>query len=1574
MASPLTSRPSTPKSAGVHVTAAGPIPSGRYERGSSSASFTSLHSPSRTAISLEDVKKWNDGDVAAWLTSHRLAHHALTFAQNDITGQVLLDVDQNALREMGIVAVGDRIRVFAAIKALKKRCIESGQVNRNVMLQAQERAEAAHRAQLQAEQAQEDENLMDFLSRPHQVTFINEDPNGQIEYLNGSVGERETGGYLPALGALDGAAAAAAAGPRTQDERRTRPSSRPPPLRLSGSATSNVPTTPTYPSPALHGSFNINGSQGNGTYGQAIPGFAQNRGLGTVGSGSGSSVERPSSANRSPLPPSMRNGEGRLDNSSAATASGHPTHRKTNSALPSFMMTQATPVEAGIVPRQFGSLGAPAGRPSNGSPYNTMGGLEHQQGNVARLAHHFGSPSAQSPTGGSFGSRQIRPATADSAYDNHARGGWNPYGGDTSLNAGGPGAASPLTPITEGLTQSPTTPTSSAGNARQGGTVRGGSSSALRFNSYAASTASSSNAASSTLRGPNSTFSSHDNAHHPSLEDLRRKTIKFIGDDGTTRIVNVSDCTDAHEVLARVLKKFGKSASANTYPAPQGHSPAVEGSFDAGAAGEAEKYVIVAVSLEGQTRELKPEELLAICHAPQTHDPLRERGLVLRKIPNGASSTDSTSRRIARSGRNKLEAFFGERMHDTLHHGHGHGHSSSSSAQSGAHTGSGTGTPADGDSSSTTVGHVTTAGKKMNRASTVSIMSGLGAGALMAMVAAGHNVGNAQSSPASSSARGGARSPPEANSDRESRTDTAHKAGSGSLIALPRKTRNFMGQRPPSELISNHLADFFPATEKRVLERTARKSIYGRASTSLRSSKRDSTWSFRGGATGEDSIPPPLPTKTGNESDFRRAAKDAMSMSSPPVTNAPTLPAVVSGASLDDWSKSIQQSVGGASNSRLEIPDGTQYASRPRNVRQASDHSSARVSLESTRSRKSYGSHLRTARGPSSMSGGFTSSSASNRPASTLNDRSDAASMLTVDEITQEVESRRLSQTFNDAAGDVEDDTCVVDGDGVPIPIRPAARRGGSGSRPKSKRDTNSRSAGDRTSVITLEGDSLRERRGSGDEDGDAASAFSGSRAQGSSPAPASVVLERPSPAMDMQRPPLSSSLEEEDEDEEGEEQDDDEDSERGSLSESSLLDDYGEADEDDSVSDEDEDEEKDDEEDQKAPSVKEDIAGDTSADGVARSRSVGGAGSASRASSGQAAMTKKTSSSGASKQPIKWIKGALIGAGSFGSVYLGMNAKNGLLMAVKQVELPSGQSQNDQKKKRMLDALEGEIELLKTIQHENIVQYLDSYADGTHLNIFLEYVPGGSVVALLRNYGAFEEPLVRNFVRQILHGLSFLHGQDIVHRDIKGANILVDNKSCIKISDFGISKKVESDLLTNARAHRPSLQGSVFWMAPEVVKQTSYSRKADIWSLGCLVVEMMSGTHPWPNLNQMQALFKIGSCAKPSLPEEISAEAVDFLEKTFEIDHEKRPTADELLRHAFITEEVLGATTGDEMDGEAGRAQATSEEGEGQGQGEEEAPKVAPVAAPPLAAGQVDGTAPATKRRERQASHVSEA
>lgn len=272
-----------------------------------------------------------------------------------------------------------------------------------------------------------------------------------------------------------------------------------------------------------------------------------------------------------------------------------------------------------------------------------------------------------------------------------------------------------------------------------------------------------------------------------------------------------------------------------------------------------------------------------------------------------------------------------------------------------------------------------------------------------------------------------------------------------------------------------------------------------------------------------------------------------------------------------------------------------------------------------------------------------------------------------------------------------------------------------------------------------------------------------------------------------------------------------------------------------------------------------------------------------------------------------KWMKGALIGQGSFGSVYLALHAVTGELLAVKQVETPSpgANSQNDARKKSMIDALKREISLLRDLQHPNIVQYLGASSSAEHLNIFLEYVPGGSVQTMLNSYGALREPLIRNFVRQIVTGLAYLHGREIIHRDIKGANILVDNKGGIKISDFGISKKIEASNLLNGAGNnknRPSLQGSVFWMAPEVVKQTSYTRKADIWSLGCLVVEMMTGTHPFPDCSQLQAIFKIGGAKiSPTIPDHASEEAQTFLKSAFEVEHTKRPSADELLYSPFL-------------------------------------------------------------------------
>ncbi|CAB4257282.1 similar to Saccharomyces cerevisiae YLR362W STE11 Signal transducing MEK kinase involved in pheromone response and pseudohyphal/invasive growth pathways where it phosphorylates Ste7p [Maudiozyma barnettii] len=288
---------------------------------------------------------------------------------------------------------------------------------------------------------------------------------------------------------------------------------------------------------------------------------------------------------------------------------------------------------------------------------------------------------------------------------------------------------------------------------------------------------------------------------------------------------------------------------------------------------------------------------------------------------------------------------------------------------------------------------------------------------------------------------------------------------------------------------------------------------------------------------------------------------------------------------------------------------------------------------------------------------------------------------------------------------------------------------------------------------------------------------------------------------------------------------------------------------------------------------------------------------------------------------PKAWLKGARIGAGSFGSVYLGMNATTGELMAVKQVSIQpiiakeeKQKNGNDKKSKRnisdihkkMVDALQHEMSLLKELHHENIVTYYGSSQEGGNINIFLEYVPGGSVSSMLNNYGPFEESLIINFTRQILIGVAYLHRKNIIHRDIKGANILIDIKGCVKITDFGISKKLSPFNSKPRPDKRASLQGSVFWMAPEVVKQTATTSKVDIWSTGCVVIEMFTGKHPFPDFSQMQAIFKIGTNTSPDVPSWASEVSCNFLKRTFELNFKQRPSAVDLLQHPWLDAKIV--------------------------------------------------------------------
>ncbi|XP_011099741.1 mitogen-activated protein kinase kinase kinase 3-like [Sesamum indicum] len=267
-----------------------------------------------------------------------------------------------------------------------------------------------------------------------------------------------------------------------------------------------------------------------------------------------------------------------------------------------------------------------------------------------------------------------------------------------------------------------------------------------------------------------------------------------------------------------------------------------------------------------------------------------------------------------------------------------------------------------------------------------------------------------------------------------------------------------------------------------------------------------------------------------------------------------------------------------------------------------------------------------------------------------------------------------------------------------------------------------------------------------------------------------------------------------------------------------------------------------------------------------------------------------------------KWRKGRLLGRGTFGHVYLGFNSENGQMCAIKEVKVVS----DDQSSKESLKQLNQEMALLSQLSHANIVQYYGSDLTEDRLSLYLEYVSGGSIHKLLQEYGPFGEPVIQNYTRQILSGLAYLHGRNTVHRDIKGANILVDPNGEIKLADFGMAKHIASC------SSMLSFKGSPYWMAPEVVMNTNgYSLPVDIWSLGCTVLEMATSKPPWSQFEGVAAIFKIGNSKDiPEIPEHLSADAKSFIRLCLQREPSARPTAAQLLTHPFVRNQTTARAT----------------------------------------------------------------
>nr|XP_014342853.1 PREDICTED: mitogen-activated protein kinase kinase kinase 3-like [Latimeria chalumnae] len=278
-------------------------------------------------------------------------------------------------------------------------------------------------------------------------------------------------------------------------------------------------------------------------------------------------------------------------------------------------------------------------------------------------------------------------------------------------------------------------------------------------------------------------------------------------------------------------------------------------------------------------------------------------------------------------------------------------------------------------------------------------------------------------------------------------------------------------------------------------------------------------------------------------------------------------------------------------------------------------------------------------------------------------------------------------------------------------------------------------------------------------------------------------------------------------------------------------------------------------------------------------------------------------SSAKSPQTPVNWRLGKLLGRGAFGEVYLCYDVDTGRELAVKQVPFDP----DSQETSKEVNALECEIQLLKNLHHDRIVQYYGSLRDPEErkLSIFVEYMPGGSVKDQLKAYGALTENVTRKYTKQILQGVSYLHSNMIVHRDIKGANILRDSVGNIKLGDFGASKRIQTICMSGTGIK--SVTGTPYWMSPEVISGEGYGRKADVWSVACTVVEMLTEKPPWAEYEAMAAIFKIATQpTKPKLPDVVSDSCRDFFQQVF-VEAKWRPTAEELLQHPFCLLQSLG-------------------------------------------------------------------
>uniref|UniRef100_A0A673L567 non-specific serine/threonine protein kinase n=1 Tax=Sinocyclocheilus rhinocerous TaxID=307959 RepID=A0A673L567_9TELE len=254
------------------------------------------------------------------------------------------------------------------------------------------------------------------------------------------------------------------------------------------------------------------------------------------------------------------------------------------------------------------------------------------------------------------------------------------------------------------------------------------------------------------------------------------------------------------------------------------------------------------------------------------------------------------------------------------------------------------------------------------------------------------------------------------------------------------------------------------------------------------------------------------------------------------------------------------------------------------------------------------------------------------------------------------------------------------------------------------------------------------------------------------------------------------------------------------------------------------------------------------------------------------------------------------IGSGTYGDVYKARNVNTGELAAIKVIKLEPGED---------FDVVQQEIIMMKDCKHSNIVAYFGSYLRRDKLWISMEYCGGGSLQDIYHVTGPLSESQIAYVCRETLQGVYYLHNKGKIHRDIKGANILLTDNGYVKLADFGVSAQISATL-----AKRKSFIGTPYWMAPEVAaveRKGGYNQLCDIWAVGITAIELAELEPPMFDLHPMRSLFLMtkSSFQPPKLKDKVkwTNNFHHFVKMALTKNPKKRPTADRLLQHPFFTQ-----------------------------------------------------------------------